>query len=590
MSGKKYVPEGVFLVCDKGAKPSQLRSLTHMQSDLYGQNMCTELDMIPFVNFDPFGACACTGGMPCVPAPLLWTNSTTTITVGPSGLLLEHSELICALGGKIKIFYTMRAAMAVIPKPKEEERGFWSKAWGFTKGFGKGLWKGAKGTVMGVVDLTVWASKHTLAYQLLNPQGYAEQLQKDKETFTAIGNAAKKVGTWAYRNSAVNMLTDPQDYMKAQQENKEAFDALMDKAGDMSAEEWGDFAGQVVFEVALEVGTAGGAAALTAVKAADKTLDVVKAVDKIDDGLDALKAAENAADAAKIAENAPSKPVDIGDVVHKTGMPDYKDLGKNPPCFLEGTLVKTPTGYTAIEILNVGDEVLSYDFNENCIKEKRIVKLYNNFTYRYYEVKTDGGNSIFATSRHLFWIENEQKWIPTRDLHVGTQLKGINDELDTVLSIKETRNINLPTFNLEIEDIHNYFVGEFGILVHNQNGSSKFTSTKKTQIQFYVIKDTKGKVVYVGQTDKLDVNDRFEQHKKAKPTKKITAAERKKWQNYKIKEIDSRYLTPYEAAAWEQHYIEKHGGKANLQNGRNEITEKKYNEYGKDKYGHNPCP
>jgi len=94
--------------------------------------------------------------------------------------------------------------------------------------------------------------------------------------------------------------------------------------------------------------------------------------------------------------------------------PKYNELKDKEPCFLEGTLVKTPNGHLAIEKLNVGDEVLVYDFDENCIKEKRIVKLYNNFTYRYYEVKTDNGNSIFATSRHLFWIENEQKWVQTR--------------------------------------------------------------------------------------------------------------------------------------------------------------------------------
>lgn len=312
-----------------------------------------------------------------------------------------------------------------------------------------------------------------------------------------------------------------------------------------------------------------GGQAATAAKLGIKGADAAKTV---------AKNADEVADAAKIvAKKVPKK------------KPKYNELKTKEPCFLEGTLVKTPTGYVTIEKLNVGDEVLVYDFDENCVKEKRIIKLYNNFTYRYYEVKTDNGNSIFATSRHLFWVENEQKWIPTRDLHIGTQLKGINDELDTVLSIKETRNINLPTFNLEIEDIHNYFVGEFGILVHNQNGSTKFTNKTSKDVKIYEVFDTRtNEVKYVGQTDHDDVKKRFKEHLRSKDTKKIS---RKKWKkHYDVREVKSGHWTPYEAAVWEQRYIEKNGGKGKLENGRNEITEKKYNEYGKDKYGHNPCP
>ena len=44
--------------------------------------------------------------------------------------------------------------------------------------------------------------------------------------------------------------------------------------------------------------------------------------------------------------------------------------------------------------------------------------------------------------------------------------------------------------------------------------------------------------------------------------------------------------TPYEASVWEQHYMEKHGGKVKLENKINVITEGKYNQY---KHLHNPC-
>lgn len=335
MSGKKYVPEGVFLVCDKGAKPSQLRSLTHIQVGLYGQNMCTQLDMIPFANFEPFGACACTSGMPCVPAPIIWTNTTTTISIGPSGLLLEHSELICALGGKIKIFYTMQAAMAAIPKQQEEERGFWSKAWGFTKGVGKGLWKGAKGMVVGIKDVAVWAGKHTAVYQLINPEGYQEQLRKDREGIKAIGGALKGAGEWYYRRSIFN--TDANDRAQAWQETEQTVAELKEKASNMSAEEWGDVVGQVGFEFIpiSKVGALGKLGRIAdnvddvadVARAADKlddAADAAKVAENIDDVADTAKAAENAASVANAADNAPNKPVQLGDVIHKTDVFDYK--------------------------------------------------------------------------------------------------------------------------------------------------------------------------------------------------------------------------------------------------------------------------
>ena len=88
------------------------------------------------------------------------------IRLGGNLLLLENSELLCSLGGRIRIFYTLAAASAACGASREEERSFWSKAIDFGKGLGKGLWKGLKGTVTGVIDLGIWAGKHSLPYIL----------------------------------------------------------------------------------------------------------------------------------------------------------------------------------------------------------------------------------------------------------------------------------------------------------------------------------------------------------------------------------------------------------------------------------------
>ncbi|MBA6316259.1 PAAR-like protein [Cellulophaga baltica] len=305
MSGKKYVPEGVYLVCDKGAKPSELKILYYEETFIYGEKIATSADKIFIANFDPFGACACANGSPCTAPVTDWTNVTDGITLNGNDLLLEDSELPCTLGGNIKIFFSLAAATAAVPKP---EKNFFEKMFDalpegifktyvdFEIGVAQGLWKGLKGTVTGIVDLVVWSGKHTLPYIILNPQGFKEQLEKDKKTLEAIGNVAEKAGTWAYRNSAVNMLNDPSDYIAAQQENSVMAGKLMEKASNMSTREWGDVTGQIFFEVALEVGTAGVASTLTAVKAADRSLDVIKTVNALENATDGIKVLENAED------------------------------------------------------------------------------------------------------------------------------------------------------------------------------------------------------------------------------------------------------------------------------------------------------
>ncbi|WP_289064435.1 hypothetical protein, partial [uncultured Zobellia sp.] len=65
MSGKKYVPEGVYLVCDMGTVPAELRSISYTETSLFGEHMCTKMDKTLIVNFEPLGACSASNGAPC---------------------------------------------------------------------------------------------------------------------------------------------------------------------------------------------------------------------------------------------------------------------------------------------------------------------------------------------------------------------------------------------------------------------------------------------------------------------------------------------------------------------------------------------
>ncbi|QIH34539.1 PAAR-like protein [Sphingobacterium sp. DR205] len=166
---KKYVPEGVFLVCDMGATPSQLIA-TPRKVNLYGPMMATDADNKFTVNVLPFGACKKIGG-PCAFASVQWTKTKSgNVFANNEKLLLEDSEAFCAVGqGKIKIFFDKYEAD--LANENNNESGFVSEEISsnilgqalttpfgaivdlfcdddkkFTEGVGRGFKKGMEGT------------------------------------------------------------------------------------------------------------------------------------------------------------------------------------------------------------------------------------------------------------------------------------------------------------------------------------------------------------------------------------------------------------------------------------------------------------
>jgi len=263
----------------------------------------------------------------------------------------------------------------------------------------------------------------------------------------------------------------------------------------------------------------------------------------------------------------------------------YGELSTKEPCFLAGTMIKTSKGNIPIEIIRIGDKVLAYNFQEERTEEKEVKKLYSNWTNVYYDILIKG-KSIYATSKHLFWSVDYSKWIPAKDIKVNLQLKTFSGNSIFINSISKQNNVNLQTYNFEVEDINNYFVGEDGVLVHNQNKPSLFEVTTKTNTEIYEVTNLKtGKVEYVGQTTQGTAT-RFEQHIAEGQVKNNFKSEWGDPVKYRVQTVRSGNWTPYEAHAWEQHYIEKNGGKTSLQNAKNPISQKKYDLYSEL---HKPC-
>ncbi|WP_303848890.1 DUF6531 domain-containing protein [Apibacter mensalis] len=99
---KLYVPEGIFLACNKGSSPSNLRVSHNENTTIRSHPMATEADKYPFFNIKPMGICINKCGS-CIPIVLKWDNTKEGVKINGNRMLLQDSTCQCLRGGKITI-------------------------------------------------------------------------------------------------------------------------------------------------------------------------------------------------------------------------------------------------------------------------------------------------------------------------------------------------------------------------------------------------------------------------------------------------------------------------------------------------------
>jgi RHS repeat-associated protein len=137
-------------------------------------------------------------------------------------------------------------------------------------------------------------------------------------------------------------------------------------------------------------------------------------------------------------------------------------------CFAAGTLVAMADGSEKpIEEVEKGDIVKAYDLESDEVVEREVLETFENYTYYWVDVVADG-DSVSATRGHQFWVESDKQWIEASHLEVGMSIRLKDGRVVPVESVA-IRELEEPeaTFNFIVEDEHNYYVGEDGILVHN---------------------------------------------------------------------------------------------------------------------------
>jgi hypothetical protein len=137
--------------------------------------------------------------------------------------------------------------------------------------------------------------------------------------------------------------------------------------------------------------------------------------------------------------------------------------GRRGSCFLAGTPVRSETGLVPIESLQPGDRVLAQDQDSGELTFKTILKTTLRPPTSLVRLKA-AGEEITTTLGHPFWVSGFG-WKMAKQLKEGDLLHGLGGavRLESVEKLaKEER-----AHNLVIEGFNTYFVGQTGLLVHD---------------------------------------------------------------------------------------------------------------------------
>lgn len=145
-------------------------------------------------------------------------------------------------------------------------------------------------------------------------------------------------------------------------------------------------------------------------------------------------------------------------------------LGTPPiaSCFVAGTPVATELEKVSIEDIKVGDKVKSYNFQTHKVEYNKVVNTFVRTVDQLYYIYTDN-EIIHTTSEHPFYVKN-YGWKTASKLKAEDILITANGEvgIKDINIVLKTEPVNV--YNFEVENTHNYYVGDNEILVHNTCG------------------------------------------------------------------------------------------------------------------------
>jgi len=163
-------------------------------------------------------------------------------------------------------------------------------------------------------------------------------------------------------------------------------------------------------------------------------------------------------------------------------------------CFLENTSVlMADDSYKNIEDIKTGDKVKAYDFETNTLVSCNVNKLFSHtaeeMTYDYYLVLN---NDLRVTPNHRFYINDE--WIEADELQIGDVFFDSNRNTEYQITSIEKIYEKQPSYDLEVQGCHNYFVkiNDYDVLVHNDGSFDELAPGDVYHMETLTIDDLGG--------------------------------------------------------------------------------------------------
>jgi hypothetical protein len=133
-------------------------------------------------------------------------------------------------------------------------------------------------------------------------------------------------------------------------------------------------------------------------------------------------------------------------------------------CFAKGTPVWTKTGLRPIDSLEIGDLVLSQDVNTGNLKYQPVVGRTIRPPCPILKITLDG-EKIRTTKGHPFWVAGIG-WRMAKELDDGARISASKGSVGIARIEADGQE---EAYNLVIADYSTYFVGEHGLLVHDNS-------------------------------------------------------------------------------------------------------------------------
>lgn len=140
--------------------------------------------------------------------------------------------------------------------------------------------------------------------------------------------------------------------------------------------------------------------------------------------------------------------------------------------FIEGTLIKTKSGYIPIEQLKEKSSVISYDLKNNVLIESEILEIQKKQYFKTIKLSVNGTEIIIAPDQKIFCPLRKGNWIEAKDLK---QDDLIVKNLWNLVKIEKVEEVNCDKdfYSLSLKENHNFFVSEKDLFIHNIEAISR---------------------------------------------------------------------------------------------------------------------